>query len=112
MKKAVVGILAMVLLGVGGWYYLAEVHATPIAKIVANPRDYAGKEIAIAGRVSDRFSFFVIKYFALQDQTGEMIVVTDQPLPAVGTTVRVKGHIEEGFSLADQQALVFVESRQ
>lgn len=111
MKGLIVSILTIIVLAVGGWYYATEVHSTQIGKIISNPRDYAGKEIAVSGTVRERFSFFVIRYFNLQDASGKITVVTDQPLPAVGAKVRVKGTIKDGFSLGDQQTLVFLESQ-
>lgn len=109
MKNAIIAVLAVVILGVGGWFYLTELHTTEIGKIVSNPRDYAGRELIISGRVTERFSFFVLKYFLLQDSTGQIPVISDKPLPTVGAEIRVKGHIEEGFSLGGNQVLVFLE---
>lgn len=111
MKGVIFTILTIIVLGIGGWYYATEVHSTPIGKILSNPRDYVGKELAVSGTVNERFSFIVIKYFNLQDSSGQIIVVTDQPLPAVGAKVRVKGYLEDSFSLGDQQALVFIENQ-
>ena len=111
MKRIISTILTIIVLAVGGWYYATEVHSTQIGKILSNPRDYAGKELAVSGRVNERFSFFVIKYFNIQDSSGQITVVTDQPLPAVGAEVRVKGYLEDSFSLGDQQTLVFIESQ-
>lgn len=109
MKNAIVVLLALVIIGVGGWFYLTEFHTTDIGKIVSNPRDYADRELMISGTVTERFSFFVLKYFLLQDSTGQVPVISDKPLPAVGAEIRVKGHIEEGFSLGGNQVLVFIE---
>jgi len=110
MKKALAALLVAILLGIGGWYYMTNIHAVPIGKLLDNPREYAGKEISIAGTVSERLSLFVVKYFNLQDETGTIAVVSERPLPEVGRKVRIRGHLEEGFSLGDQQVLVFVES--
>jgi len=110
MKKALAALVVVCLLGISGWYYMTNIHAVPIGKILDNPREYAGKEITIAGTVSERLSLFVVKYFNLRDQTGTIAVVSERPLPEVGSTVRIRGRLEEGFSLGDQQVLVFVES--
>ena len=110
MKGAITAVLIITVLGVGGWYYINRVHSTEISRIVSNPRDYAGKEITISGTVADRFSFLVLKYFNLSDSTGNITVVTDKPLPATGSKIRVKGRVKEEFSLGDKQVLVFQES--
>ncbi len=110
MKNGIIAVLLAIILGVGGWYYMTKVYSVSIGNVVENPREYMNKEIAISGTVVERFSLFVVRYFILQDSASSITVVTEQPLPAVGAKVRVKGKIEEGFSLGDQQTLVFVES--
>lgn len=82
---------------------------TPIGKITENPREYAGKSVVIKGEVNEIFSLLVVKYFSLKDNTGEMIVVSAKPLPKRGATIKVKGKVEEAFSIGDQQLMVLVE---
>ncbi len=82
---------------------------TPIKKIQENPRAYAGKTVTVSGEVTRVFSLFVVKYFVVRDKTGEITVVTEKPLPKVGTKIKVKGTVEEAFSIGDQQVIVLVE---
>lgn len=110
MKGYIIAFMIMLAMGAGGWYYTTQVHSTAIGKIVSNPRDYYGKEITISGTVTERFSFFVLKSFNLRDPSGNIPIVTDRLLPAVGAKIRVKGQVQEGFSLGDQQLVVFIES--
>ena len=110
MKGAITAVLLAVVMGFGGWYYLTQIHSTTIGKILSNPRDYVEKELTISGTVTERFSLFVVKYFILQEPSGEITVVSDKPLPAVGAKIRVKGHVKEGVSLGEQQVLVFMEN--
>ncbi len=81
-----------------------------IAKIQDNPRDYAGKIVTIEGTVTEVFSLLIVKYFIVNDSTGEIAVVTRKPLPKTGKKITVRGRVEEAFSLGDQQLLVVVES--
>ncbi len=83
--------------------------STPIGKILADPRAYAGKTVTVSGEVTQVFSLIFIKYFRLKDKTGEIVVVTDKPLPKVGTKISVKGTVQEAFSIGDQQLIVIVE---
>lgn len=83
--------------------------STPIGKILDDPRAYAGKTVTVSGEVTQIFSLFFIKYFRLKDETGEIVVVTDKPLPKVGTKVKVKGNVQEAFSIGNQQLIVIVE---
>lgn len=110
MKGIIIASITIIAIGIGGWYYITQVHTTRIGEIINNPRDYAGKEIVISGTVTERFSLMFIKYFNLQDSSGNIAVVSDKPLPAVGMRVRVRGEVNDGFSLGNQQTLVFLES--
>ncbi len=83
--------------------------STPIGKILADPRAYAGKTVTVSGEVTQIFSLVFIKYFRLKDETGEIVIVTDKPLPKVGTKIKVKGAVQEAFSIGDQQLIVIVE---
>lgn len=85
---------------------------TPINKIIENPRDYNGKQVAISGKVTEIFSLILVKYFVVHDNTGEIVVVTDRPLPQKGVKIRVKGTVEEAFSIGDKQLIVIVERKE
>jgi hypothetical protein len=84
--------------------------ATPIKKILDNPREYSDKTVTISGEVTETFSLLVIKYFTVKDRTGEITVVTAKPLPRKGTRITVKGTAQEAFSLGDRQLIVIVEA--
>jgi hypothetical protein len=83
--------------------------STPIGKILENPRDYAGKTVTISGEVTEVFSLVVIKYFTVKDGTGEIVVITEKPLPKAGTKMKVKGTVREAFSLGDKSLVVIIE---
>jgi len=82
---------------------------THIKDILDHPRDYEGKILTIRGEVTQVMSLMVIKYFYLKDETGEMIVVTDRPLPNKGEKIKVKGTVKEAFSIGDQHYTVLIE---
>ena len=82
---------------------------TSIGNILNRPRDYADKKVTVSGEVTEIFSLFVIKYFVVQDKTGQIAVISDKPLPREGITVRVTGTVKEAFSIGDQQLLVLIE---
>ncbi|HYQ47858.1 MAG TPA: hypothetical protein VEP69_02225 [Thermodesulfovibrionales bacterium] len=83
--------------------------STPIKKILDNPRDYSDKTVKISGEVTEVFSLFVVKYFAVKDGTGEIMVITSRPLPRKGSQITVTGKVQEAFSLGDRQMIVIVE---
>jgi hypothetical protein len=86
--------------------------STPISKILENPRDYADKTVTVSGEVTEVFSLLFIKHFILKDDTGEIVIVTDRPLPKIGAKMRVKGTVKEAFSLGSRSLVVIVEKRE
>lgn len=105
LQRAFVAACFVILITAG----CSNLMATPIKKILDNPRDYSGKPVTVSGEVTEKFSFFVLKYFVIKDRTGEIVVVTQKPLPAKGSKITVRGTVQEAFSLGDQQLIVVVE---
>jgi hypothetical protein len=71
-----------------------------IAKLNRDPGRYAGKEVTIAGRVTDSFGAMGRGVFQLDDGTGSMWVFAGAyGIPGAGAKVAVTGHVEEGMSL-------------
>jgi len=99
------------------WFFVAMamlllvacVRVVPIKDILDQPREYADKKVTVDGEVSGAFSLIVIKYFLVKDGTGEIGVVSDQPLPKVGQKIRVTGTVKEAFSVGDQSMTILVE---
>lgn len=108
-KKIIYALLIASIICAGAWFYFNYVYSTPINAILENPRMYEGKTLTIAGEVIDRISLVFLKYFKLQDKTGEIVVITSKALPGMGSKVRVKGRIEEVFVIGNEQWLVFIE---
>lgn len=102
--KTVVSLVSMVLM------LLGCVRATPIRKILDDPRDYAGKPVTIAGKVTEVTGLVFFKYFVVKDKTGEITVVTSRPLPKEGAEIRVTGTVQEAFAIGDKQFIVIIES--
>jgi aspartyl/asparaginyl-tRNA synthetase len=87
-----------------------RISTTQIKQIQENPRQFSEKEVAINGQVVDTFSFIVVKYFSIRDDSGEIAVVTNKPLPKKGETIKVKGKVQEAFSLGTETLLVIIET--
>ncbi len=98
--------VSLLLIGCSGLF------ATPIKKILENPRDYSGKPVKISGEVTEVFGLFVVRYFVVKDKTGEMIVVTKRPLPREGIKITVNGMVHEAFSIGDKNVVVVVENEE
>ena len=87
----------------------STLNTTPIQRIKSNPREYTDKRVKISGTVTETFSLLVLRYFILNDGTGEMYVVTKKSMPANGEKVKVSGTVRDAFSLGDIQLLVLLE---
>ena len=84
--------------------------ATKIGEILKAPGAYEGKEVSIAGKVTGTHNLVVVKYYQVDDGSGEIAVVTENALPKEGEKVRVKGRVNEAFSLGSARLVVIVES--
>jgi hypothetical protein len=70
-----------------------------IAKVNQDPARYAGKEISIAGRVTDSFGALGSGVFQIDDGTGTMWVFSKgYGVPGNGAKLAVVGVIEQGFA--------------
>ena len=70
-----------------------------IAKINQDPGRFAGKEISIAGRVTDSFGALGSGVFQIDDGTGTMWVFSKKyGVPGNGAKLAVTGLVEQGFA--------------
>jgi hypothetical protein len=110
LRKWVVVALLLIAGGVaGGWYFYHQWRGTPITELLRYPRQYEVNLVSIRGKVVDRTSLLVLKYFTVRDEKGEIKVVTERSLPVVGEIVRVKGRIREALAIGNSGYVVFME---
>ena len=96
LKKAVV-FFALI----GGTLLLTACPSqTNIAKINADPDRYRGKEIGIAGTVTDSYGAAGVGAYEIDDGTGKIWVATRRGVPSRGSRVGAKGYVHNGFSFA------------
>lgn len=112
IKNIIIGILTLIIITGIAWYYFNNFNYTPIGEILKNPRDYDEKTVIISGQVKDRISLLLIKYFIVQDNTGEIFVITSRAMPLKGSSVQVKGTIREAYSIGDEQMIVLIEEHE
>ena len=87
----------------------AAVFATEIGDIQKSPGTYDGKAVTISGKVTSTHNLLVVKYYQVDDGTGEIAVVTDSALPKEGESVRVKGRVNQAFALGTARLVVILE---
>ena len=87
------------LLLIGTVFFTACPNRETISKINADPGRYQGKEVGIAGTVSDSYGILGTGAYELDDGTGSIWVVTRHGVPSRGSKVGAKGRVRTGFSL-------------
>jgi hypothetical protein len=87
----------------------AAVFATKIADINSAPSKYDGRNVTIAGKVTSTHNLLVLKYYEVDDGSGQIPVVTQSELPKEGDKVRVKGRVNQAFVLGTAHLVVIVE---
>jgi hypothetical protein len=73
---------------------------TNISKINSDPDRYRGKEIGIAGTVTNSYGAMDAGAYEIDDGTGRIWVATRRGVPSRGSRVGAKGYLHNGFSFA------------
>lgn len=73
--------------------------ATSINKVLADPSRYRDREVTVSGTVSESFSAMDRGAYRIQDDSGQLWVVSEHGVPRKGARVSVSGTIREGFNL-------------
>jgi hypothetical protein len=70
-----------------------------INQILADPSRYRNREVRVSGSVTESYAFASRGAYRIDDDSGELWVVSDRGVPRKGARVTVKGTIREGFNL-------------
>jgi len=104
--------LSVVVLLISGTVFInscSRLNPIPIRNLLEHPREYEGKVVIVEGQITDNKSLLVVKYFKVKDSTGEIAVITDRMLPQIGQTERVRGKIDQTFSIGNSSMTVLIE---
>ena len=93
-KAAVLGVLIF-----GTFLLTACPSQTNIAKINADPDRYRGKEVGIAGTVTDSYGVPGAGAYEIDDGTGKIWVATKRSVPSRGARVGAKGYVHNGITI-------------
>jgi hypothetical protein len=70
-----------------------------INRVLANPSRYRDRQVRLSGSVVDSYSLANRGAYRIDDDTGQLWVVSDRGTPRKGARVTVNGTIREGFNL-------------
>jgi hypothetical protein len=106
-------VLFVLLLSLAGMLLAGCPHHESIAKTNQDPARFAGKEISIAGQVTDSFGAAGTGVFQMDDGTGTMWVFSKgYGVPGSGAKVAVTGVIQQGFAFGGRNfATILVETK-
>ena len=86
---------------------------TNIGRILRDPGRYAGREVAVGGRVSSSFGALGSGVYQLDDGTGQIWVYSQRyGVPGNGARVGVKGTISQGFSFGGRSFAVVLRENE
>ena len=103
--------LSLTLLLIVGTLVLAACPTrTSIERINRDPGRYAGREVAIGGRVSNSFGLLGSGVYQVDDGTGQMWVFSQRyGVPNNGAKVGVRGTISQGFSFGGRSFAIIMK---
>jgi hypothetical protein len=106
-------ILLAVAVSLGSLCLMGCPQRTSIERIKRDPGRFAGKEVTIAGRVTNSFGAMGTGAFELDDGTGRMWVYSERyGIPGRTARIAVTGRVEQGFSIRGRNfAVVLRETR-
>ncbi len=92
LQLAVVTVIALAVFNAG-------CASTTINKVVSDPSRYRNRQVTVKGTVAETFSVLGRGAYRLEDQTGQLWIVSEQSTPPKGARVTAKGTIREGVNL-------------
>lgn len=84
---------------VGGGLVSTACAAKSINQVLADPSRYRDREVQLSGSVVDSYSVANRGAYRIDDNTGQLWVVSTRGTPRKGARVVVKGTVREAFNL-------------
>ncbi len=72
---------------------------TKIGRITADPSRYRNRTVRVEGRVTSAFGALSTGGYQVEDDTGKIVVISNQGIPSKGSRVVVSGRVMEGITL-------------
>ena|SRR5437868_3595881 len=112
MKHTRTRILLMVIAGMSLWLTACPPRVR-ISDINRDPGRYAGKEISVAGRVTNSLGVFGTGLFQIDDGSGTIWIYSQNyGVPANGAKVAVTGRLEQGVNLGGRSFATLLRETQ
>jgi len=69
-----------------------------INQILVDPSRYQDREVRVSGTVEESYSFAGRGAYRIDDESGQLWVISERGVPRKGARVIVKGRIRDGFN--------------
>ena len=89
----------------------SPVITTPIEEINRNAESYEGRKVAVHGEVTGVLGVLGFKAYMVEDDTGEIVVLTKKALPEKGAERKVVGIVKQAFKIDDKSLTVIFEGK-
>lgn len=89
----------------------SPVVTTTIEEINRNAERYEGRRVAVHGEVTGVLGILGFKAYMIEDDTGEIVVLTKKALPEKGDKRKVVGIVKQAFKIDDKSLTVIFEGR-
>ena len=80
-----------------------------VKEILDDPATYEGKTVTVTGEVVEAANIIVLKYYKIDDGTGQIVVVTKGAVPRRGAKITATGAVHQAFSIGDESLTVIME---
>ncbi len=90
------------LLPLAGLLLLSGCGTIKIGRILDEPTRYRNRNVTVEGRVDRSFGAVVTGVYQVADDTGKIYVISRGGVPRSGTTVRVKGRVQQGITIGNR----------
>ena len=78
---------------------LASCGYTKIGRITADPSRYRNRTVHLEGQVISSFGALSTGGYQLEDDSGKIVVISNQGVPSKGAKVAVSGRVMEGITV-------------
>lgn len=113
MTRLQARILALLLLSFAALLLAGCPVRESIGKINQDPGHFAGKEVTIAGHVTNSFGALGTGVFRIDDGTGSLWVFSEKyGVPANGADLAVTGRLQQGFAFGGRNFVTILVETQ
>jgi hypothetical protein len=81
-----------------------------IRDVLERPAEFEGKTVSVSGTVVEATNLLVLRFYKVDDGTGQIAVITKKAVPSKGARVTATGTVRQAFAIGEDRLTVLVES--